>query len=181
MPYGELAYAASVARSLGRRVEDADPGIASEHGHTLSVHGADQTRLYYVLRMVPQFTRAADAGGPSAEKAMTAWLQSKGLSDLPDASIPLDSLDHLQELCARELPSLGAWRNAADGRWWSPRTPTPETFLQVVQATALAFRDQYIANRIASELRAGKRILVVAGGAHLSAARRLLQSVLATP
>lgn len=168
--FGELAYAASVARSLGRRVEDADPSIVSEHAHTLSVHGADRTRLYYVLRMVPQFTRAAEVGGPSVDRAMIAWMSSTNLADLADTSISLTSLDRLQELCARELPALGDWRNAADGRWWSTRTPTPETFLQTVQATALAFRDQHIANRIAMELTGGKRVLVVAGKSHLTAA-----------
>lgn len=180
-PYGELAYATNLAKSLGRRVADADPAIALEHQHTLSVHGADRTRLYYVLRMVPQFTRAAEAGGPAVEKAMAAWLHSKALSDLPETSLPLDSLDRLQELCARDFPTLGEWKNAANGRWWSQRTPTTESFLPIVQATAVAFRDEYIANRITTEIKAGKRVLVVAGGAHLSAARRLLLPVLTAP
>ena len=175
--YGELAYAKSLAKSLGVRAEDADPNIDSEHMHTVTVHGADRTRLYYALRMVPQFARAAQIGGPSVDESMARWLKSGHLGDLPEASVPLDSVNQLQELCSRELPSIRDWQNAANGKWWSTRG-APETFLQAVQATAAAFRDRYIVSRVASELKAGKRVLVVAGAAHMVAAHNMLPSVL---
>ena len=173
-PEGELSFAANLGRALGRRVEDADPSIESQLAHTLGVHGADRTTLFFALQMVPQFTRAAEQGGRPVEEAMTFWLRSPQAAGLPKPSIPLESIERLQALCAKELPELGSWKNAADGSWWSPNAPTPRSFLQAVQATTAEYRDQHIATRIAGELKAGKRVLVVAGGAHMTAARRLV-------
>lgn len=178
-PYGELAYAKSLAKSLGVPADDVDPPIGPERAETLRVHGGDRASLYYALRMVPQFARAADAGGPSVDDAMSSWLKSSRIAELK-ASVLLDDTKALQELCSRELPVLGDWRNAADGTWWSPRG-APKSFLQTAQTTSAQFRDRYIVSRIVTALRQEKRVLVVAGAAHMVAAHELLPTALRAP
>lgn len=177
--HGELAFAFNVARALGKPVEDADPDLRAQIRHVVAVHGADQAKLFYLLRMAPQYARAQARGAGALEASMQAWLRSAYMQEIAGTSAPITTTAQLHDACARLLPQLGDWKNAADPIWWRRQVDAPANFLPDVQDTSSAYRDSYLLRRIATELRLGHKVAVVAGGAHLDAVRTQLRAALA--
>lgn len=172
---GEMGFAANLARDLGIATGDADPPFGDEIAAVVRAHGPDRSKLFYALRMAPQFERAFGRDGMDAP--MARWLRSAPMHGIEGTSLPVDDPAQLQAACVRWLPDLADWRDAAAPRWWR-EDGGAVTWLLDVQRTSSAVRDRHLTRRLASELRAGRRVLVVAGAAHLDAARAQLRGAL---
>lgn len=160
--YSEMGYAYYLARQAGVPVTDADPELTSEMDQVAKLHGAELTKLYYVLRMLPQF-RAQTA--MSVDSQVSAWLGSQWFQKSAVMNSTITSLAELDSVSRKYLPELDDWRNVP---WqWTDGAASPLS--EVVKASSKV-RDAHLTGLLTDKLRRRQnRILVVVGLAHLDA------------
>ncbi len=164
--YGELGLAHFLAKERALTAGDADPGFAAEMTHVSALHGAEETKLYYVLRMLPQFRREADS--TPLEAKVARWLNYATFDEVPSLKGVMVSIPELDAATRKWFPAAGDWR---DAKWESVYTDVHTPPLKGVAWTSIHFRDNYLTEQLVKGLRAGKRILAVVGLTHLDAQR----------
>lgn len=170
--YGELAYASNLARALGIRVDESDPPLTDEIAHVVERQGADRARLLYALRMVPQFIRTSSEPGDIATR-LERWLRSAEMKAI-SGSDKVITIDDLERMCQRELPKVSGgpcWSVWGGSQWTG-------TWLDEVRETSSTFRDRYTLDRVLEQYLASRRVVVVAGLAHLDAMRAAFRAEL---
>jgi hypothetical protein len=161
--YGEMGWTRLLADRSGITTATFEPRMSDEIATVLKQHPAEDVKLYYTLRWVPQF----EATDPT-EQAENLAQQLRWLNRIPGLDIAPTTLDELNGFCQRRLGVAG-WREVGY-EWTDPvtrRKPRPKSFLNTVAASSAAYRNANLERLARAAIKRGERILIVAGRAHL--------------
>jgi hypothetical protein len=174
--YGEMAFAARVARDCGATVVNADPPFQDEVRRVAERFGVASAKLFYVLRRVPQTLQ--ERGDQTPERRLVSWMNSRQLNVLPGMADVLTNLDEIDAEIRRVAPQIGTWRNASDPNVAAPigsRSPIND-----MARASVTYREEFVTQKVGESLHPGSRVLLVMGGGHLEAMRSNLKLRLAS-
>ncbi len=160
--YGEMGFTRFLAAKANIKAMSADAPEGETIAAGLKEHTATDTKLYFALRVVPQW--AKQATGKTVEENMRDYLASpKFNSYFPPNTLP-QNIEELQQQLAKRIPTLKDWKSfkynwAFDGG--------DKSFLNEVDTTVNNFRNNYFKDQIFTGLRKGERVFVIAGYTHL--------------
>lgn len=106
--YGEMAYVARVARDGGATLVSADPPFSDEVRIVANRFGMVSTKLFYILRMVPQTLRASSEH--PAERRLVAWMTAY-LPPQTDRNSTSSHSPHQSSALHRLSPKLASYRH----------------------------------------------------------------------
>ncbi len=163
--HGEFGFARFLAAKNNIRWKSFEPPLDEETAQVLAQHAATDAKLYYALRMVPQWVQQETA--TTIEQKMAAFLSAeKSLvnfgKNFPADTRPL-TVDELVELCAVKLPELRDWRKI--GTTYNEIGKKANSFY-AVKKTTTAIRNQAIEKEMVAAIEKGERVMVLAGGGH---------------
>lgn len=163
---GEMGLVQWLASRCGIRRQSFDDAIDAEVADLLKAFPPSQVKLYYVARWVPQCKAQAqpDLAACVDQQLSASFLQQAGLGDTRPRK-----LAELDEDIAQAAPALRSWRDieiqhtAVTDRF----NPTERGVLNRIADRSLARRDQQLVAQLKAGLRAGERVLVIAGLSHM--------------
>jgi hypothetical protein len=131
----------------------------------------ENVKLFYLLRYLDSYSSSVHgrSAGQYAEGVFRILIRDWKLAGPPR------SLDELQELTRRILPELADWRRFPRA-WFDPLRR--DNFLNELARRSGRYRDCHMLPLIAAEVRAGRRVLVVAGSGHAVTQERALRAML---
>ena len=163
--YGEMGLAYYLAKHQAVPAGDADPEFSAEIQHVVSVHGAEMSKLFYVLRMLAQFREESDP--TPLDTKIERWLKNPEFEKIAAFKGIIETLPELDVAARQYVPSV-SWRDVKLG-FSDAQKNTPE--FDAIARTSTEFRDKFLTSLLVEKLLAGKRVLVVVGLAHLDAQR----------
>ena len=165
MRYGEMGLAYYLANKNSLLAVDADPEFTAEIQHVVSVHGAEMTKLFYVLRMLRQFRDESDR--TPLDSKIESWLKNPLFEEIADFKGLIQTLPELDATTRKYIPTVN-WRDVKLGLA-DTKANTPQ--FNAIAATSSEFRDNYLTSLLVDRLLAGKRVLVVIGLSHMDVQR----------
>ena len=173
--YGEMGYLSQRARTAGVEVSSFEPTRAEEDRRVLDADTIDTAKLYFVLRMVPQWRNTAglDAVAPKAAEFLSAFARR---TDVPSALIdrrPLSIAD-IDAMTKALYGPTADWRSI-DAHLRIDGQSSPA--LRAVDAKVNALRNDRLFEAIRQAIDRRKRTMVVAGSTHLAALLRRLEDL----
>jgi hypothetical protein len=161
--YGEMGLTRLLAHEAGVKASSADAPGQLEVRHALKKHSPEEVKLYYALRMVPQW-RNQQTGRTMIEN-MNSFLASASLwQNLPSSTAPND-VPQLREVLAKLIPAMTDWTAVQYNLAFNGQRCQ---WLLDVDRTVNEFRNDYMQNQILDAVRSGESVLVVAGNTHLA-------------
>jgi hypothetical protein len=163
--YGEFGFARFLAGQKNIRWKSFEPTLDDEMAEVLKQHTPTEAKLYYALRLVPQWV-ATDSG--NIEQNMAAFLApEKSLANF-GKHFPPDTkprtVAELAEVCQTQFPELKDWRKI--GFQYTEIGKKTSVFHKV-QKTSSAMRNRAIEAEIFAAMAKGERVMVLAGINHL--------------
>jgi len=173
--YGEMGYLSQRARTAGVEVSSFEPTRAEEDRRVLDADTIDTAKLYFVLRMLPQWRNTAglDAVAPKAAEFLSAFARR---TDVPSALIdrrPLSIAD-IDAMTKALYGPTADWRSI-DAHLRIDGQSSPA--LRAVDAKVNALRNDRLFEAIRQAIDRRKRTMVVAGSTHLAALLRRLEDL----
>ncbi|MBX7230239.1 MAG: hypothetical protein K1X48_11630 [Burkholderiaceae bacterium] len=175
--YGEMGFLRFLAASEKLESRSFDTDLHIEITEALKYHSPEDVKLYFLLRMVPQF-RARD-GLEAVNDRMTEYLNlihtsnSFGLS-LPPTTAP-KNLQELNEMFILRFGPLVDWRTVDANLSISDKK---FKLLLDIDKTVNEFRNNVIEKEIFIAMDKNFRVMILSGYTHLSAlAQRILKKL----
>ncbi len=134
---------------------------------------AEQIKVYYVLRQIPQY-RSGGAPGPIVafvERALQQTARVGGLAGPPR------SVAELRGACARLLARLADCLDVTDD-WFDPTVAEPRGYTNRLSRSSGAFRDRHMVDLITRAVRRGERVFAIAGFGHVVMQERALRAAM---
>ena len=160
--YGEMGWARLLAARAGVESTSFEPRMGNEIAAVLEEFPAEDVKLYYTLRWVPQFnSNDPDGRDDYIERELRRLGRYSGLD------VPPRTLAELSTLTRRRL-GIRDWRSLGY-EWTDPVTrnePTAMSFLNKVAAASARVRDASLQQQALAAVARGERVLVIAGKAH---------------
>jgi hypothetical protein len=161
---GEPSWVRFLAARDGVPARSLEPPRAEEAAFLLKEFPADQVKLFYILRDVPQ--RRARMTEEELDKyvqqALLYWTSIPGVE-------PPHSLGELEKLVHQTFPELANWRDVPqewfDPVQWNPNLP--RRFTNEISAKSSEFRDQHMVALLIREVKQGERVFAVVGASHV--------------
>lgn len=163
--YGEFGFARFLAAQKNTPWKSFEPAIVDEMAAVLKQHTPTEAKLYYALRMVPQWA----ASDPSnIEKNMAIFLTPEKTLANFGKGFPAETkprtVTELAELCQTQLPDLKDWRKI--GFRYSEIGIKTNAFHKVHKTSSIV-RNAAIEAEIFAAMAKGERIMILAGLNHL--------------
>lgn len=165
--YGEMGYLTWRAQANQIRVNSFEPTRAQEDASTLGPDTVEWAKLYFVLRMVPQW-RSTGGLSSLAERTnafLTAFAQRSDESPVLAAMRPhkLEEVDAM----TKSLYGPGADWRAVNAHFKIAGLSSPQ--IQAVDRKVNALRNERLFDAIHASISAHRRTFVLAGATHLGA------------
>jgi hypothetical protein len=153
--YGEMGFAAALARRDGLPIYSWEPPREAEVARMLETFPAERVALFYVLRPYVSNRRFGKPEDPEGyvegyRAERTTWPGLEGT--LPDIA----AIDRLWQ---RDFAGLPDWRDTSDEYGWPG-------YLADLAARSNALRDEHFASVLLDLVRRGERVFAVAGSSH---------------
>ncbi|MFN5027786.1 MAG: hypothetical protein ACK5D9_01430 [Burkholderiales bacterium] len=171
--YGEMGLATLLAAKSKVRKLDADPPIEQELDYVLQTNSPEVVKLYYVLRMVPQW-RSESNVAPIEEK-LSKFLVGRTFKSNRALSRVLNTQQEFEATLNSVSPQLAQWKSLT-GSFVS--VAGSGSRLAAVAKSSNQFRDDYMFRQVADLVNKGERVFLVAGNDHLIAQRSKLSSAI---
>lgn len=164
--YAEAGLLRFLAEQSKIKSKTFEPQMDDEVAAVLKKHTAVEAKLYYLLRMVPQWMAEEDK--QAIDQKMASLLTKEKFErnfgkNFPPNTMP-NNMAEFEQLCAARLPELKDWRKI-DFTYFTPGLKG--TFFHQVKITSSAFRNKAIENSMFNGLENGERVFIVAGASHL--------------
>lgn len=160
--YSELGFTAYLAAMDKIKIQSADADFSTEIANGLKHHSAEDIRLYYALRYVPQWAKQTSA--LSIDQQMAQLLASPEFArHFPQQTRPR-SIAELESLCAARLPGLNDWRTVQFDLSFHG---IKQSLLTEIDRTVSVFRNDHMAQKLIKAVDQGERVFVIAGVTHL--------------
>lgn len=172
--FGEPGLVRFLAVRDGVSLRNLEPPIGEEVRRLLALYTAEQLKVYYVLRQIPQYAQSG-AFEPLPEEAARVM---DVLSARPGLAGPPRSLAELEASYARLLPPGADWRRAP-AAWCLPTHRDPALYTVALSQTLTRLRDEHMVAFLRAELRAGQRVFAVVGASHVVMQERALRTPVA--
>lgn len=161
--YGEIGFTRFLASRRSVNTLSADPQTFEEYFSVLKRHTAIETKLYYALRFVPQWSREKSV--VSIDEKMSKFLNPTNFPQYVLAESAPRNIKDLEMLCAQLIPNLKDWRTVQFDLTFDGGN---SVLLNEIDKTANTFRNQFIEEKILSGLEKGERVFIVTGVTHLA-------------
>lgn len=160
--YGEAGALLYLARKDGRPVRTLDLSVRDEMSEVSARFGRDWALTFYGVRLIVQERGQLRGAGLSSfvTEKLLPWL-SRNI----DAERVL-TLDELLSTVRRVSPELADW-NQVPREWFDPIKRQPQRMTNVIAGFLVEARDRRMVERLAGEVRDGKRVLAAAGYSHV--------------
>lgn len=159
--FGEPGLVRYLAARDKTPVMSLEPSRASEVATLSSHYSREQIKLFYILRMVPQY-RLATLSVPFEKKIEEDLVWFSKAYDLPGAP---RTLAEIQELCASHLPELVHWSDVPQSYFDPVREIT--RFTNDISRRLSDLRDEHMVDLLTRKVKAGARVFAVVGGSHV--------------
>ncbi len=160
--YGEMGWTRMLAARAGVEAISFEPSMGDEIATVLQEFPAEDVKLYYTLRWVPQFNVTdPDDLDTLIERELRRLGRYQGLNVAPR------TLDELTKVTQRRLRN-NDWRSLGY-EWTDPvtrRQPRAMSFLNQVAGASARVRDSSLQQQARAAVARGKRVLIIAGKAH---------------
>lgn len=160
--YGEAGALLFLARKDGRPVRTLDLSVRDEMSEVSARFGRDWALTFYGVRMIVQETarrRGADLSSFVTEKLLP-WL-SKNIGGERTLT-----LDEFLSTVRGVSPELADW-NQVPREWFDPSMRQPQRMTNAIAGFLVEARDRRMVERLAGDVRDGKRVLAAAGYSHV--------------
>lgn len=161
--YGEIGFTRFLASRRSINTQSADAQTSEEYFSVLKRHTAIETKLYYALRFVPQWSREESV--VSIDEKMSKFLNPTNFPQYGLAESAPRNIKDLEMLCAQLIPNLKDWRTVQFDLTFDGGN---SVLLNEIDKTANTFRNQFIAEKVLSGLEKGERVFIVTGVTHLA-------------
>jgi hypothetical protein len=166
---GEAGYVRFLAQQRGVRAECLD-NLEAEYAYLRPRTEPTQLKLYYLLQASQQFRQNTGASKALTMSAMQQLIQNSA-AFVPGTENVIRNLAELEAAYRQYCPAGGAWwqRPAADFDPQAPASRPTEAFVQAINERLRTFRAERLSQKVAAEVQAGERVLVVLDRRHLPA------------
>jgi hypothetical protein len=125
-------------------------------------YGADEIKLFFVLRQVPQHRERT--GVPPTDTELQAVLDAfgsvQGLEGAPNG------IDDVVSALKRGDPELEDWRGVPQA-WFDPALEQPPSYMNEVSRRLSEYRDEHAVDVLVRSVRDGQRVFAVMGASHV--------------
>lgn len=168
--YGEMGFTRFLASKTNITTISADAPLGETIAAGLKQHTAVDTKLYFALRLVPQW--AKQSTGKTMEENMRDYLASAKFNSYFPPNTPPQNIEELVQQLSKRLPALKDWKTMTYNLSFDGGD---KSFLNDVDYTVNNFRNNYFKDQIFAGLRKGERVFVIAGYTHLGKIAPLFQ------
>lgn len=147
-----------------------EPSRADEAAMLLKTYSAEQVKVFYALRPVPQYRNRKN--DETIEAFMTRLLSN--LSHISGLEGAPSSVAELDRSCLWLSPHLKDWR-AVEQSWFDP--VASHAYTNQISRLSSEFRDLHMVKLLVDEVKQGKRVFAVVGGSHVVMQERALKSL----
>jgi hypothetical protein len=174
--YGEMGFSTWLASITKTKIVDADPPIVDEMHHVAKVHTFERTKLYYVLRMVPQWRDELRNGtSGTLQEKLVSFLNSPNFKKIDSLANILTTEEAFEKAFRTHIPNVADWKTID---WKVTSGMVESCSINAVAKTSARYRDQHMVKKIMQFMQEGKRVLVVAGNDHLIEQQPMLRDAL---
>lgn len=159
--FGEPGLVRYLAGRDNTPVMSLEPGSTREVASLLPHYSREQIKLFYILRMVPQY-RQATLTIPFEKKIEEDLRWFAKTYDLPGAP---RTLSEIEETCESLLPDLAQWRDVPQSYFDPVREIS--RFTNDISRRLSDLRDEHMVDLLTSKVKAGARVFAVVGGSHV--------------
>jgi hypothetical protein len=160
--YAEMGWTRLLAARAGVEASSFEPRMGDEIATVLQEFTAEDVKLYYTLRWVPQFNITdPDDLDALIERELRRLGRYQGLN------VPPHTLEQLASIAQRRL-NIRDWHSLGY-EWTDPvthRRPNAMSFLNEVAAASARVRDASLQQQARAAVARGERVLIIAGRAH---------------
>ncbi|MCA3027183.1 MAG: hypothetical protein ING66_01175 [Rhodocyclaceae bacterium] len=171
--YGEMGFTTLLAAKSKVRKLDADPPIEQELQYVLRTNSPEAVKLYYTLRMVPQW--GMETTSVPIEEKLSKFLTSPTFRPHSALTRVLTTPKEFEAALNQIAPQLNAWKTLT-GSFVS--VAGPESRLGGVARSSNQFRDDHMFRQVAELVSKGERVFLIAGNDHLIAQRAKISSAI---
>jgi hypothetical protein len=168
--YSELGFTQYLAANTKTKTLSADAPLSEAIAAGLKRHSAVDTKLYFALRLVPQWTNQQN--DKSVEENMAQYLASAKFNAYFPPNTQPNNLDELVQQLANRIPTLKDWKSVKANMAFDGGS---QSMLKEVDFTVNTFRNNYFTEQILAGLRKGERVFIIAGSTHLAKIAPLFQ------
>ena len=161
--FGESGLVRHLARRDRVPVASIEPSMAHQvNALRAAGFGDEQTKLFFVLRQVPQHKE--QAGSPMtdvrAAEVLAYFTKVTGIVGPPTTP------DELTSACARLLPGLRDWREVPQA-WFDPVFEGALAFTNTVSLRLSVLRDAWVVDLLGDVVSRGEQVFAVMGASHV--------------
>ena len=159
--FGEAGLVRYLAARDDVPVRSLEPDRMQESSHLAPDYSPEQIKLFYVLRQVPHYRRAAlpISMEKKVEEDLGIIARQYGLEGKPR------TLAEIQELCDTLLPEVTNWRDVPQS-FFDPLAKTRH-FTNDISRRLSDLRDEHMVDLLNREVSKGARVFAVVGGSHV--------------
>jgi hypothetical protein len=169
---GEPGLARFLAARDNVPVHSLEPDRADEVAFLLKSLTAEQVKVFYALRQVPQFRNSKR--DVTIETHME-FVLGKMLAGVPGLEGAPRNITELEKSCLRLAPKLKDWRETPP-EWFDPTKS--EAYTNQVSRLAGEFRDRHMLKLLTEAVKNGARVFAVVGFSHVVMQERALKAAL---
>lgn len=171
---GEMGLVQWLAASCRIRHASFEPSFANEVALVLRQYSAEQAKLYYIARLIPQY--AAQGNSSGFDEYLTSVIEHQKWQVVGLANTRPRSIGEFREGIQAAVPTLSDWKklNYPHVAPMDRFNETERGILNRVASATAAIRDAALTSKIREGLRKGERVFVIAGTSHMLGVRTQL-------
>jgi hypothetical protein len=171
---GEPALVRWLANRSHVHVESIDPPRADLVMHLEERFTPEQIKVAMTLeQLAEQGRRPEPLRGADLDKEITSNLELLG--QVRGLDVPPTNLEELADSCSRLLPELRDWRQVPL-TWFDPAPEPPPTWINEMMRAGNDYRDEFMVQRLISQLGKGDNVFAVVGYTHVVMQERTLRA-----
>lgn len=146
-----------------------EPERVDEATMLLKTYTAEQVKVFYALRPVPQYRKRKNDETIEAfmERLLGNLSRISGLEGAPN------SVAELEKSCLWLSPQLKDWREVPQS-WFDP--VASHAYTNQISRLSSEFRDSHMVKLLIDEVKQGKRVFAIVGGSHVVMQERALKA-----
>ncbi len=171
---GESGYARFLAAQMGASTAGLEPPPPADFAAVAETVGAEKAALFFVLRETARLRDRRGLAGDSLRAAIAALLEKAA-----PMGLPITTTERLDVLTRAHVDATLDW-TAVPGAWFDPlRFDDQAHFFPTANRASSHFRNQHMAQVLATAVGNGERVLAIVGRHHLPMQSDALHCLLA--
>lgn len=172
---GEPSFVLFLASRDRVPVKTLEPSRSDEIALILKKYSAEQVKVFYVLRQLPEFKSGQHNETIEAyTRNVLGWLSLR-----PELRGSPRTIEELQDSSSRLFPQLADWREVPQ-TWFDPAIAPSLTYLNEISRELSEFRDRHMVSLLTKQVLEGKRVFAVVGASHVVMQERALRAAVKT-